>query len=96
MNVPTYSRAQLSGWACVGCHGLAVPGVPAGRAGSRRLFACRGCAGPELVACSGCEHRFDEDDLAPDHNSDLACRDCLTDWAGLDDAGEWRRWQYAA
>lgn len=96
--VPTYSRAQLSGWACVNCQGLAVPGVPAGRAGARQLFACRTCAEPEpeIADCVGCERWFDEDDLTPDHNGDLSCSDCRSTWAGLDDVAEWRWWAYAA
>ncbi|WP_327069281.1 hypothetical protein [Kitasatospora sp. NBC_01302] len=49
-----------------------------------------------MTACVGCEAVFDEDDLAPDHNGDLACWDCLTLWAGLDDAAEWRWWAYGA
>lgn len=40
--------------------------------------------------CSGCERRFDADDLEPDHNGDQACSDCLVTWAGLDDGAEWR------
>lgn len=49
-----------------------------------------------MIACTGCERLLDEDDLEPDLNGDLACRDCLDLWAGLDDAGEWRAWAYAA
>lgn len=76
--------------------GLAVPGVLAGRAGSRQVFACEACAEPAIAECGGCERLFDADDLMPDHNGDLSCRDCLTLWAGLDDAAEWRWWAYGA
>lgn len=48
------------------------------------------------IDCHGCGHDFDTDDLQPDHNGELACQDCLTNWAVLDDAREWRWWAYSA
>lgn len=30
----------------------------------------------------GCDH--DTDDMEPDHNGDMACRDCRTTWAEND------------
>lgn len=41
--------------------------------------------------CSGCERRFDAEDLEPDCNGDLSCSDCLTTWADRDDVRDWRR-----
>ncbi|MDH6141056.1 hypothetical protein P3T35_003069 [Kitasatospora sp. GP30] len=49
-----------------------------------------------MTASVGCGHEVDEDDLAPDHNGEMACPDCLADWAVLDDAREWRWWAYSA
>lgn len=46
--------------------------------------------------CVGCEQPFEEDGLAPDHNGDLACGDCLSEWAGLDDGRAWLWWAYGA
>lgn len=92
------TRGQLTGWCCVSCWGMAEPGVPVGTALGRKLFACAGCfeAVTGLAECVGCRELVDAGGLGPDHNGDRACGDCRSEWAGLDDAGEWRLWAYAA
>jgi hypothetical protein len=42
----------------------------------------------DRVVCEHCLTEMDADELAPDHNGDKTCRDCLSSWAGqLDNAG---------
>jgi predicted DNA-binding transcriptional regulator YafY len=46
--------------------------------------------------CSSCSYLCEMDDLAPDHNGDPTCSDCLASWEGLTDTCGGFTFAYAA